>query len=108
MSAFDPMGLSRRGLIAAGAAAFGTGLAPLRAQEAVPDETEVEPEITSAVRRNISSFRSLDWRPYFNNTTNGAVLVIDRRLDPIGSDTCGSEGRGAKLEAHSSHERAQP
>ena len=75
MSAFDPMGLSRRGLIAAGAAAFGTGLAPLRAQEAVPDETEVEPEITSAVRRNISSFRSLDWRPFFNNTAKGAILV---------------------------------
>ena len=27
------------------------------------------------VRRNISSFRSLDWRPYFSNTRKGAVLV---------------------------------
>ncbi|PVA10870.1 hypothetical protein DC366_07680 [Pelagivirga sediminicola] len=35
---------------------------------------------TSGVRRNISSFRSLDWRPYFSSLRNGAVLVdIDSR-----------------------------
>lgn len=28
-----------------------------------------------AVSHNISSFRSLDWRPYFSNTNNGAILV---------------------------------
>ena len=27
------------------------------------------------VRRNASSFRALDWEPYFSNTRNGAVLV---------------------------------
>lgn len=33
-----------------------------------------------AVRRNISSFRTLDWKPYFSNTKNGAILVdIDSR-----------------------------
>lgn len=28
-----------------------------------------------SVRRNISSFRSLTWQPYFNSLRNGAVLV---------------------------------
>jgi lipoprotein-anchoring transpeptidase ErfK/SrfK len=75
MSAFYPKALSRRALQASGAAAMGAGLTGARAQEAVPDETEIEPEVTTSVRRNISSFRSLDWRPYFENTSNGAVLV---------------------------------
>ncbi|MEM7295508.1 MAG: L,D-transpeptidase [Pseudomonadota bacterium] len=39
------------------------------------DTVEFESEITGAVPRNISSFRSLDWRPYFKNTKNGAILV---------------------------------
>ncbi len=75
MSAFYPKALSRRALLASGAAAMGAGLTGARAQEAVPDETEIEPEVTTSVRRNISSFRSLDWRPYFENSSNGAVLV---------------------------------
>lgn len=75
MSAFDPKALSRRALLASGAAAMGAGLAGAQTLEAVPDETEIEPEVTTSVRRNISSFRSLDWRPYFENTRNGAVLV---------------------------------
>ncbi len=42
--------------------------------------TEVERDLTESVRRNISSFRSLDWQPYFDNTRNGAILVdIDSR-----------------------------
>ena len=33
-----------------------------------------------SVRRNISSFRTLDWRTYFENTHKGAILVdIDSR-----------------------------
>jgi hypothetical protein len=27
------------------------------------------------VRRNASSFRALDWQPYFDNLRNGAILV---------------------------------
>jgi hypothetical protein len=27
------------------------------------------------MRRNISSFRTLDWQPYFSNTKKGAILV---------------------------------
>ncbi|EDQ06311.1 ErfK/YbiS/YcfS/YnhG family protein [Sulfitobacter indolifex HEL-45] len=42
--------------------------------------TEAERDLTDAVKRNVSSFRMLDWRPYFSNTRNGAVLVdIDSR-----------------------------
>ena len=39
------------------------------------NSTEVEQDITIDTRRNISSFRTLDWRPYFENTRNGAILV---------------------------------
>lgn len=42
--------------------------------------TENERDINEVVRRNISSFRTLDWQPYFSNTRNGAILVdIDSR-----------------------------
>lgn len=45
------------------------------------NSTEVERDLNEpAVRRNISSFRSLDWQPYFSDTRNGAILVdIDSR-----------------------------
>ena len=39
-----------------------------------------ERDQTEPVLRNISSFRTLDWRPYFENTQKGAILVdIDSR-----------------------------
>jgi len=42
--------------------------------------TENERDINEIVRRNISSFRTLDWRPYFSSLRGGAVLVdIDSR-----------------------------
>lgn len=62
--------LSRRGFLAATAAVVGTGAA---AQTA--GTTEIEGDISQAVQRNISSFRSLDWQPYFSNLKNGAILV---------------------------------
>ncbi|MCK0097256.1 L,D-transpeptidase family protein [Yoonia sp. F2084L] len=62
--------LSRRGFLAASAAMIGTGAA---AQTA--GTTEIESDISSGVQRNVASFRSLDWQPYFNNLDNGAVLV---------------------------------
>ncbi|WP_333712212.1 L,D-transpeptidase [Yoonia sp.] len=61
---------SRRGFLAASAAMIGTGAA---AQTA--GTTEMEESVLTGVRRNISSFRSLDWQPYFSNLRNGAVLV---------------------------------
>jgi lipoprotein-anchoring transpeptidase ErfK/SrfK len=62
--------LSRRAFVAASTACVA---APALAQ--TENSTEVERDISEVVRRNISSFRSLDWRPYFDNTRNGAILV---------------------------------
>ena len=64
----------RRFLMATGAAVLG-GRA--MAQDAFEDDetTEVEDEVTEGVRNNISSFRMLDWQPYFDNLRNGAILV---------------------------------
>ena len=42
--------------------------------------TQGERDLTETVRRNISSFRTLDWQPYFSNLRGGAILVdIDSR-----------------------------
>lgn len=61
---------SRRGFLAASAAMVGTGAV---AQTA--NSTEIEADISTGVQRNIASFRSLDWQPYFSNLENGAILV---------------------------------
>ena len=37
--------------------------------------TEQESDVKGVVRHNISSFRALDWRPYFDTLKNGAILV---------------------------------
>lgn len=66
----DKTTLSRRGFIAATAATLGTG-----AMAQTNNSTEIEQDIQGRIVRNISSFRSLDWRPYFSNLQNGAVLV---------------------------------
>jgi lipoprotein-anchoring transpeptidase ErfK/SrfK len=72
---------SRRAFLAGGAAMIA---APAVAQStsAVNSAatTQVERDVTETVKRNISSFRSLQWQPYFDNTRNGAILVdIDSR-----------------------------
>ncbi|WP_426370758.1 L,D-transpeptidase family protein [Aliiroseovarius sp. PTFE2010] len=56
------------------AAALGAGTAfPALAQ--TDGTTEVEADVSQTVRRNMSSFRSLDWHPYFDSLRNGAILV---------------------------------
>lgn len=65
-----PKTLSRRGFLAASAAVVGTSAVGQTA-----GTTEIESEISQAVQRNISSFRSLDWQPYFSSLKNGAILV---------------------------------
>lgn len=62
--------LSRRGFLTASAAMIGTS-----AMAQTPGSTELEGDITQSVTRNISSFRSLDWQPYFSNLRDGAILV---------------------------------
>ncbi|WP_085307473.1 L,D-transpeptidase [Planktotalea arctica] len=76
MSADVKKRLDRRSFISAAGAAVLAG--PALAQETpIPSNgaVEIEEDISHAVRRNISSFRTLDWRPYFSNLNNGAILV---------------------------------
>ncbi len=66
---------SRRAFLAGTAA---TLAAPAIAQQNLPGYAERDQ--TEVVRRNISSFRTLSWQPYFSNLRNGAILVdIDSR-----------------------------
>jgi lipoprotein-anchoring transpeptidase ErfK/SrfK len=67
----DKKTLGRRGFLAGTASVLGTAALG----QAVPDTVQMEEDLSTDVRRNISSFRALDWRPYFNNTKNGAILV---------------------------------
>ncbi len=68
-------GFTRRGFVATGGALLATkGLAETETVNA-ETTTEQENDVTGVVRHNISSFRALDWRPYFDNLKNGAILV---------------------------------
>ena len=80
--------ISRRALLAAGAAGFalpafaqnfdpytGQPLTGAPAAGATPDAGMVQYDAEQDSRRNISSFRVQDWRPYFSDLTNGAILV---------------------------------
>lgn len=62
--------LSRRAFVAGSAAVMGTA-----ATAQSENSTEIEQDVDGRVVRNISSFRSLDWQPYFQDLKNGAVLV---------------------------------
>jgi len=63
--------MNRRAFIASAAA---TGLAtPALAQST--GTTGTERGVSNTVRRNISSFRTLQWQPYFANLRNGAILA---------------------------------
>ncbi len=64
---------NRRAFLSASVAATGMVAAPAWAQtEESTTEFEEAPEV---VRRNISSFRSLQWQPYFSSLRKGAILV---------------------------------
>ncbi|MCL7465885.1 L,D-transpeptidase [Phaeovulum sp. NW3] len=67
--------LNRRAFLGT-AALFGAGLAmPGVAQTLDAGAQTFEETANTNMRRNISSFRAMDWRPYFNDTRNGAILV---------------------------------
>jgi len=70
MSNFKHTALSRRAFLAVAASGLA---APALGQST--GTTEIEGSISTEVARNISSFRTLDWRPYFNDTRRGAILV---------------------------------
>jgi lipoprotein-anchoring transpeptidase ErfK/SrfK len=77
MSVFDERKLSRRSVLGSATAFAAASLAaPTLAQSfSDPSTTEVENDLSNNIRRNISSFRSLEWQPYFSDLKNGAILV---------------------------------
>ena len=71
----------RRAFLAGGAALLATpALAHYLGSVNSAGTTQGERDLTETTRRNISSFRRLDWQPFFSNLRNGAILVdIDSR-----------------------------
>ncbi|MTJ04692.1 MAG: L,D-transpeptidase [Sediminimonas qiaohouensis] len=70
---------SRRAFVV-GSGAFLASPALAQGSATGAETTEMEDNLSQVVRRNISSFRALDWKPYFTNLRNGAVLVdVDSR-----------------------------
>ncbi len=74
--------LSRRGFLAGTAALGGTLSAPaVWAQTATPPatglsgSTQMEEQIQETTRRNVSSFRTLEWRDHFSDLRRGAILA---------------------------------
>ena len=71
MSTDNPIKFDRRALLGGAAVALGSVAMPAFAQVAAPDlAVDAGP-----IRNNISSFRMLDWQPYFTDTKKGAILV---------------------------------
>ncbi|WP_226623920.1 L,D-transpeptidase [Alloyangia pacifica] len=67
---------SRRAFLAGSAALASAAASPALAQSYNGAGTvEMESDISKVIRHNISSFRTLDWQPYFSNLRKGAVLV---------------------------------
>jgi L,D-transpeptidase ErfK/SrfK len=64
--------INRRAVLGGVAAAATLAALPALAMNG---STEIEAAASGSVRNNISSFRMLDWRPYFSDTRGGAVLV---------------------------------
>jgi len=81
--------MDRRGFLAGAATVIA---APALAQNT--GTIEMEREITQSVRRNISSFRSMTWQPYFKSLRNGAILVD---IDSPALHFWGEDGRTYKL-----------
>lgn len=78
-------GLSRRAFLSSGIAGGVAAMAaPALAQNINgvngAGTVELEGAVEQGVRHNISSFRTLEWQPYFSSLKNGAVLVdVDSR-----------------------------
>lgn len=75
MTADNPDKSGRRAFLGTGAALLAGLAAPAWAMQG---STEADSSVGGAVRSNISSFRALDWRQYFENTRNGAILCDTR------------------------------
>ena len=77
-------GVSRRAFV--GGAITTVLAAPAIAQQA--NSTEYRSAVSPTIRRNASSFRTLDWRPYFSSLAGGAILcdISSRALHFWGED----------------------
>jgi L,D-transpeptidase ErfK/SrfK len=69
-----PSRFGRRAFLGGTGAALGLAALPAAAQE-MTGSTEMEETAGTQVRHNISSFRTLKWQDYFDNTRKGAILV---------------------------------
>ena len=69
------VGFTRRSFVTAGCAFLATRGLSETTNVNSETTTEQENDVTGVVRHNISSFRALDWRPYFDTLKNGAILV---------------------------------
>ncbi len=67
--------LNRRRFLGSATLAFGAAAVPGWAQQTGFGDNLPLDEVGPAVRRNISSFSARDWRPYFDHTRGGAILV---------------------------------
>ncbi len=65
--------IDRRGFLKTSMIATGALATPAIAQTG--DTVEFRSEISRTVERNASSFRALEWQPYFSNLRQGAILV---------------------------------
>ncbi|MCC6863998.1 MAG: L,D-transpeptidase [Rhodobacteraceae bacterium] len=63
--------LNRRLFVGGAAVTIGAAALPAMSME---NTTEMESSASASVRHNASSFRMLDWQPYFDNTRNGVIL----------------------------------
>ena len=63
----------QRRLFLAGVASL-TGSVAFAQNVGLPSDLEQKKVVLGVSRRNISSFRMLDWRPYFKSLRNGAIL----------------------------------
>ncbi len=84
MKTEGPGPLNRRAFLGSAAAVMGGLALPAHAFEfgddaiGFDDEAARDGDVTA--RRNVSGFRSQDWRPFFQNLNNGAILCdIDSR-----------------------------
>lgn len=66
-------GLNRRRFLTTTVAAMGGTLAAPALAQTMQNSTQLESDLNE-VQRNVSSFRALDWQPYFSSLNNGAIL----------------------------------
>lgn len=73
MAADTNKSLNRRLFLGGAATVLTTAALPAMAQQA--GTTEMDQPLAGPVRNNISAFRMLDWRDYFDNTHYGAIVA---------------------------------